>query len=155
MSSLKVATSKDENWWSRCWKVVKGDDEGVCESDCEGGCDKQTDKLTDGHTDIGNCRVTFVINNIFNAITSPIPPKPHNQKHNMLHWLHFFSRLWWIRSDSRCDDHVLISLSINHPYCIDAGWDCCCHEPISFIHTTTTITFISVILNTVQWQCST
>ena len=65
--------------------MVKGDDEGVCESDCEGGCDKQTDKLTDGHTDIGDCRVTFVINNIFNAITSPIPPKPHNQKHNMLH----------------------------------------------------------------------
>ena len=50
--------------------MVKGDDEGVCESDCEGGCDKQTDKLMDGHTDIGNCRVTFVINSIFNAITT-------------------------------------------------------------------------------------
>ena len=73
--------------------MVKGDDEGVCESDCEGGCDKQTDKLMDGHTDIGNCRVTFVINNIFNAVTSPIPPLPHNQKHNMLHWLHLQSKL--------------------------------------------------------------
>ena len=105
--------------------MVKGDDEGVCESDCEGGCNKQTDKLMDGHTDIGNCRVTFVINNIFNAVTSPIPPHPHNQKHYMLHCTGYISIQncdgSGLEPDSRCDNHVLMSPSINHPYCIDAG----------------------------------
>ena len=154
MSSLKVATSKDENWWSRCWKVVKGDDEGVCESDCEGGCDKQTDKLTDILT-------LVIVESLLWLTIFSMPSLP--QYHQSLITRNTTCYTGYI-SIQDCDGSgltadvkmcVLISPSINHPYCIDAGWDCCCHEPISFIHTTTTISFISVILNTVQWQCST
>ena len=95
--------------------MVKGDDEGVCESDCEGGCNKQTDKLMNRHTDIGNCRVTFMINNIFNAVTSQIPPLPHNQKHN--YYTGYISiqncNGSGLEPGIRCDNYVLMFF---HPY---------------------------------------
>ena len=56
MMEHKLRMMKDE-WWMK-------NDEGWWVQAVEGFC-RQTDRMTDRRTDIGNCRVAFVTENIF------------------------------------------------------------------------------------------